>query len=368
MNEALAWLNDPIAVPDAQAAAQARLRQSQLTKPAGSLGELEALAIRLAGLQGRACPAVDRVHIAVFAADHGVAEEQVSAFPQDVTAQMLDNFAAGGAAISVLACHLGATLEVVDLGTVRHSRARQGVRRERIAASTANLAREPAMTPAQLAAALAAGRAAVYRALAADAELFIGGEMGIANTTSATALASALLGLAPASLVGPGTGLDAHGVTHKLRVIERALALHAVHCTSPIETLRRLGGFEIAALVGALIVCAQRRLPVLVDGFIVGAAALVATRIAPGIGDWLLYSHCSAEPGHRSVLQALGARALLDLGLRLGEGSGAAVALPLLRIACELHASMATFEQAGVSAAALEAECDPQYLGAERSL
>lgn len=340
----------PIAAPDAACAAAARARQAQLTKPPGSLGALEALAVRLAALQRRERPQLDTVWISVFAADHGVAAEGVSAFPQAVTAQMIDNFAAGGAAISVLAAQLGATLEVIDLGTVAASRA-AGVRRARIAPSTANLARAPAMTAAQLQEALRCGGDAACRAHAAGAELFVGGDMGIANTTSATALACALLGRPPRELAGPGTGLDARGVAHKAAVIERALALHGAALAAPREALRRLGGFEIAALAGSFIACARCGMPVLVDGFIATAAALVATRLAPACAPWLLYAHRSAEPGHAGLLAALGAEPLLDLGLRLGEGSGAAVAVPLLRLACALHAGMATFAEAGVAGA-----------------
>lgn len=343
------WLHTAAARPDEASAQQAAARQAQLTKPPGALGELEAVAIRLAGLQRRVLPQIERVHVCVFAGDHGVAAENISAFPQSVTAQMIDNFASGGAAISVLARALNATLEIVDLGTVGASQARSGVRRERIAASTANLSREPAMTPAQLAAALNAGRASVQRAVAAQADLYIGGDMGIGNTTSAAALACALLPAAPQALAGPGTGLDAAGVAHKAAVIAGALALHAAHLADPLQALRRLGGFEIAALAGACIAAAQARLPMLVDGYIVGAAALAACRIHPGVGDWLLYAHRSAEPGHAAILAALQARPLLDLGMRLGEGSGAAVAVPLLRLACALHAGMATFAEAGVA-------------------
>jgi len=349
MNDASHWWMLPVRDPDVQARAQAAARQQQLTKPPGALGALEDLAVQLAALQQRACPAVERVHIAVFAADHGVADENVSAFPQAVTAQMIDNFAAGGAAISVAARALGATLEVIDLGTVAPSRAASGVRRERIAPSTANLVHGPAMTDAQLCAALASGRAAAQRAHATGAELFIGGEMGIANTTAATALACALLGCAPAALAGPGTGLDAAGVARKAAVIARALAHHAPHCDTPLEALRRLGGFEIAALAGAYLACAQLSLPVLVDGYIATCAALVAVRLQPAARAWLLFAHRSAEPGHAALLAALDARGLLDLGLRLGEGSGAAVAVPLLRLACALHAGMATFADAGVA-------------------
>lgn len=348
----LPWYTEPCASIDAAAETEARRRQAQLTKPAGALGELELLAIRLAGLQARVLPTVDRVHISIFAADHGVAAENVSAFPQAVTAQMIDNFARGGAAISVAARALGATLEVVDLGTVATSRPAPQVHRAVIAAGTANLACEAAMSDAQLERALAAGHAAAQRAQAASAELFIGGEMGIANTTSASALACQLLGATPMALAGPGTGIDVQGLARKIAVIERALALHGAHCRAPRETLRRLGGFEIAALTGALIRCAQLRMPVLVDGFIVSVAALVATRLNPGVRPWLLFAHRSAEPGHARVLDALGARGLLDLGMRLGEGSGAAVAVPLLRMACVLHADMATFAEAGVATGA----------------
>jgi len=343
------WL-DPVAAPDADAEAQARARQARLTKPPGSLGQLEALAIRLAALQGSPRPTVDRVWISIFAADHGVAAEGVSAFPQAVTGEMLRNFAGGGAAISVLARALGATLEVVDLGTVNDPGELPGVRRAIIAASTANACTQPAMTEAQLQAALAAGAASVHAARAAGAQLFIGGDMGIANTTAASALGCALLGLPAAALGGAGTGLDAAGVAHKVRVIERALARHA-DATTALERLRRLGGFEIAALAGAFLAAAQAGLPVLVDGFIATVAALAAVQLQPACRPWLLFAHRSQEHGHARVLAALEATPLLDLGLRLGEGSGAAVAVPLLRLACALHNGMATFEQAGVSGA-----------------
>lgn len=343
------WLDSPAAPVDEAAAAAAAARQAQLTKPPGALGRLEELAVLLAGLQGRERPAVERVRIVVFAADHGVAAEGVSAFPQAVTVEMVKNFARGGAAISVLARALGAELEVVDAGTLRDPGPLPGVVSHRAGEGTANLAREPAMTAAQLGVALEAGHAAATRARAAGAELFVGGEMGIGNTTAAAALACALLGESPAALAGPGTGLDAAGVARKAAVIERALAVHGAPLADPVEALRRLGGFEIAALAGAFITCAQSGVPVLVDGFICGAAALLAARQCPGAARWFVYSHASAEPGHRRMLDALGARPLLDLGLRLGEGSGAAVAVPLLRLACALHAQMATFAEAGVS-------------------
>lgn len=349
MNTAEDWIASPAQPLDLQAESAARARQDQLTKPPGALGELEAVAIHLAALQGRELPCVDRVQISVFAGDHGVAVENVSAFPQAVTLEMIANFARGGAAISVLARELQATLEVIDLGTVVDAGARPGVIHTRLGAGTANLAREAAMSDAQLDGALRAGRDAVLRAQAAGAELFIGGEMGIANTTAATALACALTGASPQSLAGPGTGLDRVGVNHKAEVIAHALKLHQPYLSNPREALRRLGGFEIAALAGAYIACAQLGIPALIDGFIASAAALAAQAINPSSRSSWLFAHASAEPGHARVLEALHAKPLLNLGLRLGEGSGAAVAVPLLRLACVLHANMATFAQAGVS-------------------
>jgi len=342
------WLTQSCLTPAASFANAARARQTVLTKPPGSLGALEAIAIRLAALQRSEQPRVDEVWICVFAGDHGVAAEGVSAFPQVVTGEMVRNFATGGAAISVLARELGARLEVVNLGTVNDPGEIPGVRRAIVAPSTANFCSEAAMSETQLVQALTAGRASVQAAVSAGAQLFIGGEMGIANTTAATALASALLQRAPATLAGAGTGLDATGIAHKVAVIERALALHAAQ-QEPQAQLRCLGGFEIAALTGAYVAAAQAGLPVLVDGFITTAAALAAVRINPGVRDWLLFSHCSHEHGHAGLLQALDAAPLLDIGMRLGEASGAAVCVPLLRMACALHNGMATFAQAGVS-------------------
>jgi len=344
------WLSAPCAEPDAASAEAARAHQAQLTKPPGSLGALEAIAVRLAMLQKTTRPSADNVWISVFAGDHGVADEGVSAFPQVVTGEMVRNFASGGAAISVLSRALGATLEVVNLGTVNDPGEIPNVRRAIIASATANFCKQPAMTPAQLDAALAAGADSVRAARAGGAQLFIGGEMGIANTTSATALACALLGESPVALAGAGTGLDTAGIAHKAAVIERALARHA-GASDALEQLRRLGGFEIAALVGAYVAAAQAGLPVLVDGFITTAAALAAVRIHPDVRGWLLFAHRSHERGHARLLDALVAEPLLDLGLRLGEASGAATAVPLLRLACALHNDMATFAQAGVSTA-----------------
>lgn len=349
MNSPLTWFTTPARMPDPAAETAARLRQETLTKPPGSLGQLEALATRLAALQGRERPGVDQVQIVVFAADHGVAAEGVSAFPQAVTAEMVKNFARGGAAISVLARTLGARLEVVNLGTVADCGDHAAVTQVRLGPGTANLAQTAAMTEAQALAALDAGRASVVRACSHGVELYIGGEMGIGNTTAAAAVSCALLGAEPEALAGPGTGLDGAGVAHKVGVIRRALLLHRDFLRDPFEVVRCVGGFEIAALSGAYISCAQKGLPVLVDGFIASAAALLASRLCPGAERWMLFAHRSAEPGHGRVLAALRAEPLLALNLRLGEGSGAAAALPLLRLACDLHNGMATFAEAGVS-------------------
>lgn len=327
---------------------RALARQGQLTKPPGSLGRLEALACALCAQQHRDQPGVERVHISVFAADHGVTEEGVSAFPAEVTAQMVANFAAGGAAISVLARELGATLEVVNAGVARPLPDDRGVTDECIAPGTGNIAVAPAMTAAQLEQALHVGDRAAARAADAGAELFIGGEMGIGNTTSAAALASQLLGAPIEKLVGPGTGLDASGIVHKTAVINRALKRHGEE-RDAFNTLASLGGFEIAALAGAMIGAARRGIPVLVDGFIVTAAALAATGLRPDLFPWLHFSHQSREPGHRYLLDALNADPVLNLDMRLGEGSGAATAVPILRSACALHNGMATFADAGVS-------------------
>ncbi|MDF1781841.1 MAG: nicotinate-nucleotide--dimethylbenzimidazole phosphoribosyltransferase [Alcanivoracaceae bacterium] len=337
-----------IHAPNAEYLKAASARQTQLTKPAGSLGKLEQTAIDLAAQQAREKPAVDKIHIAVFAADHGVCAEGISAFPQAVTGQMIANFVQGGAAISVMAKHLGAHLDVINMGTATPPPIDAGVIDEHIAAGTKNFMHEPAMTEAECVAALNAGDRAAERALQQQADLFIGGEMGIGNTTSASAIACALLNERGIALAGPGTGLTSEGVAHKANVIDQALARHG-NQHAPLTVLASLGGFEIAALTGAIIGCAARGIPVLVDGFIVSVATLVATSLRPEVGDWLHFAHHSEEPGHTRVLQALNARPLLNLGMRLGEGSGAAVAVPLLRSACALHNNMATFADAGVS-------------------
>ena len=345
----LQWWQGPCQPLDHVARAKAETRQQQLTKPTGSLGRLEALAIHLAALQGRERPSLDKLWIAIFAGDHGVVAEGISAYPQAVTGQMLANFVTGGAAISVLARQLDAALEVIDLGTAEPLPPLPGVRHLQVGAGTQNFARDPAMTLAQAMICLEAGRDSIQRARAVGCDLFVGGEMGIGNTTAAAALACWLLDCPASELAGPGTGLDGAGVAHKARVIDAALALHRAQIDGPLQALIHLGGFEIAALTGAYLAAAQQGMAVLVDGFICSVAALLAVRLNPGCRDWLLFAHHGAEPGHVRVLQALEAEPLLELGLRLGEGSGAALAVPLLRLACALHGQMATFAEAAVA-------------------
>jgi nicotinate-nucleotide--dimethylbenzimidazole phosphoribosyltransferase len=310
------------------------------TKPRNSLGRLEELGCALAGIRGFVPERLETV-IVVAAGDHGVAAEGVSAYPQEVTAQMVANFASGGAAINVLARAAGARLVVVDAG-VAVAFEHESVRSVRIGAGTANLAKGPAMTGGECRAAVAAGRELVGELGAVDVVAL--GEMGIGNTTSASALSAVLLDVDPALVCGRGTGLDEVGVARKVGTVRRALAVNADR-----DPLAALGGFEIAFLAGVALGCAERRIAVLLDGFITGAVALAAVHIDPDVREVLLASHLSPEPGHALVLQALGLEPLLDLGLRLGEASGAALALPLLHAAIALLRDMATFDDAGVT-------------------
>jgi nicotinate-nucleotide--dimethylbenzimidazole phosphoribosyltransferase len=322
-------------------------RQAQLTKPTGALGRLEQLAIELAGLQETERPRAARVPIIIFAGDHGVVAQGVSAYPQAVTIAMMANFASGGAAISVLARELGSTLEVVDAGTLAEA-AMPGIVTDKPRLGTRDFSVEAALTLAELAFAFEAGQRAVARAKAHQPDLLIFGEMGIGNTTTSAAIAASLLGIGAEDIAGSGTGVDAAGRAHKARVIDAAIARHGVAGAAPEKILCAVGGLEIAAISGAIIAAAQARIPVLIDGFIVSVAVLAAVRLNPSCQPFLLPSHQSAEQGHRLVLRALNVQPLISLDLRLGEGSGAAIALPLVRSACALHNDMATFAQANV--------------------
>lgn len=344
-------LKQPIKALDQAAAQAALLRQAQLTKPAGSLGRLEELAVRLAAMQATEQPHMHKAWVSVFAADHGLAQAGVSAFPAEVTAQMVHNFLQGGAAIAVLAKQQQMAFEVVDVGVNYDFQPQPGLVIAKVAKGTASSLDQAAMSPAQCLAALEAGKQAAERAFSAQVDCFIGGEMGIGNTSAASLLIAKLTGHALTPLVGAGTGLDSTGVELKRAILAQVLDRHAaVDSQNALAVLATFGGFEIAALVGAYVRCAQLGLPVLVDGVITSAAALVAEQLCPGAKDWWLFSHLSVEPAHQVCLSALGVQPLLQLDLRLGEGSGAAVAWPLLQQACWLHNQMATFAEAAVSA------------------
>lgn len=344
-----AWLEQACLSPNSDFLTQATDHQMQLTKPPGALGKLEEIAIKLAAMQNKKLPEIKSVQITVFAADHGIANQGVSAFPQAVTAEMIKNFARGGAAINVLARANNAKLDVVNLGTAFPADNLEGVIDKTIAAGTNDFSVQPAMSVEQCISALTVGAEMADAAHSSKMDLFIAGEMGIANTSSATAVACVLLGRRAEDLAGPGTGLDSDGVSKKAEIINQALALHNISKDEPLEALETFGGFEIAAIAGSYIHCAQLGMPVLVDGFISSVAALVASRIKPSSEDWFIYAHASAEPGHQIIMRALDASPILDLGMRLGEGSGAALAIPLIKSACALHAEMATFAEAGVS-------------------
>ncbi|URM39309.1 nicotinate-nucleotide--dimethylbenzimidazole phosphoribosyltransferase [Acinetobacter sp. AS23] len=344
------WWLESVQQPNLDAKQQAEQHQLQLTKPTGALGDLELIAVKLASLQSNAHPQVNHPWITIFAGDHGVVEENISAYPQAVTRQMLQNFTTGGAAISVIAKYHQAHLQVIDCGTVGEAYQYAGVERHCIRAGTANFAKQVAMNTEECRAALELGKNSVDTAKADGADIYIAGEMGIGNTCSASALACLLLNDTAEQLTGVGTGIGADQLRHKIEVIEQAIELHHKHVTGDaFKTLCAVGGLEIAAIVGAYIRCAQIGLPIIVDGFISSVAALCAIRMNPKVRDWMLFGHQSAEYGHRRILQELNAEPILKMNLRLGEGSGAGTALSLLKMACVLHNQMATFAQAAVS-------------------
>ncbi len=321
---------DALPGPDGAAAAQARAHDAKLTKPAGALGRLEDLAVWLCAWQGRYPARLDHVRLQVFAGNHGIAARGVSAYPAAVTAQMVANFRAGGAAVNQLAACAGARFAVHAFDLEQ---------------PTADFTAQAALTEAQFLAAFNQGASVV----GADVDLLALGEMGIANTTSAAAVSAALFGGDGRLWAGPGTGLDSEGVQHKAALIDQALHQHHASLHDPLEVLRRLGGFELAAMAGAVLAARCACVPVLLDGFVGTAAAAVLHKAAPGALDHCLAGHCSAEPGHRRQLELLGLTPLLTLGMRLGEASGAALAIPILRAALACHTDMATFESAAVS-------------------
>src|SRR5256712_2506380 len=344
----LPGLLDAIAAPAAVAGETAERHLDRLTKPPRSLGRLEELAVRLVLLRGEP-PRVARPVVFPFAADHGVVAEGVSAYPQIVTAQMLENFLKGGAAINVLARQAGASVVVADFGVANPVTRAAGLIDCSMGPGTANMTRGPAMSRAQALQALEAGARLAEEAIAAGADLLATGEMGIGHTTAASAITAAITGAAPEAVTGRGTGVGDATWRRKVEVVRRALAVNAPDARDGLDVLVRVGGFEIAGLVGVVLAGAAHRVPVALDGFISGAAALVAVALAPDAGWALFASHRSAEPGHAVALAHLGLEPYLDLGLRLGEGTGAALFVHLARAAALIYTEMATFKSAGVS-------------------
>jgi nicotinate-nucleotide--dimethylbenzimidazole phosphoribosyltransferase len=336
----------PTLEPAARAALQAHL--DDLTKPQGSLGRLESLGLQLAWIAGTNRPADPPAFLLTFAGDHGVAVHGVSAFPAEVTPQMVANLAAGGAASSVLCRLHGITHRVVDVGVALPCPF-PGVGQRNVMRGTADPLAGPAMTRAQAEACLQAGLEEVADLPAAPFGLLALGEMGIANSTVAALLACAFGGLSPEEAVGPGTGVQGAALAHKVAIVKQVLARHTPDPADPLGTLAALGGAEFGAMAGAMLAGAARGWAVVVDGYIAGAAALVALALEPRLKDFLIWSHRSAEPGASRLLGRLGIEPVLDLGLRLGEGSGAALAVPILRSACAVMREMATFGSAGVS-------------------
>ena len=352
----LSKLLSRIKAPDPASGLRARTHLDQLTKPRGSLGRLEELACRIVEITGLDRPVIRRAVIFTLAADHGVVAEGVSAYPQVVTAQMVENFLRGGAAINVLARRFGADLVVADFGLATppgtHAEgmgARPGLVVKRIAQGTKNMARGPAMTREEALAAIEAGITLVEAERCQGVDLIGTGEMGIGNTTAASAIAAVLTGAPLEAVTGRGTGIDDAAWQRKVAVIRQAIEVNRPDPRDGLDVLAKTGGFEIGGLAGVILAGAAHRVPVVLDGFITGAAALIAHALKPEVSHYLLASHCSAEPGHRAILARLGLEPYLDLGLRLGEGTGAALAFAFIRAAVAIYSEMATFKSAGVS-------------------
>jgi len=334
---------------DESAMRAARARQDTLTKPPGSLGRLEELSIQLAGIKGDPFPSVKRKAIIVMAADHGVALEGVSAYPSDVTAQMVLNFLRGGAAINVLARQAEARVTVVDIGVMADFKSMPGLIQRKVMYGTRNLAQDPAMTREEAEQALQAGVDVFNEEAARGLDIVATGDMGIGNTTPSSAVVAAMTGLSVAQVVGRGTGIDDRGLERKIRVIEQALAVNQPDQNDALDVLHKVGGLEIAGLAGVMIAAASRRIPVVVDGFISTAAAMIAVGLAPQVRDYLISAHQSVEIGHQAMLKHLNLNPLLDLNLRLGEGTGAVLAFHLIEASARILCEMATFDEAGVS-------------------
>lgn len=340
----------PIPPVDISSAQQAEARQRNLTKPAGSLGRLEVISIELAGMKANPLPDVRRKAVIVMAADHGVTLEGVSAYPSDVTYQMVLNFLHGGAAINVLARQAGASVTIVDIGVASDfDPALPGLLHRKVARGTRNLAQGPAMTRAEAEKALAEGMDVLAQVADQGLDLLATGDMGIGNTTPSAAIAAVLTGLPVSAVTGRGTGVDDAGLARKIKIIEQAIALNQPDPNDALDVLSKVGGFEIAGLAGVMIASAARRIPVVVDGFISTAAAMIAVGLVPDVRNYLFSGHKSVEIGHQAMLKHLGLTPILDMNLRLGEGTGATLTFHLIDASARILREMATFEEAGVS-------------------
>ena len=345
---------DRIRPLDREAMKMAATRQGILTKPPVALGRLEAISIQLAGITGNPLPSMARKVIGVMAGDHGVVEEGVSAYPPEVTPQMVLNFQRGGAAINVLGRHVGARVVVTDVGVAADLSGVDGIRHRKVRAGTQNIARGPAMTREEAIRAFEVGIELVEEERENGLNLIATGDMGIANTTPSSAIVAVLTGVSPATVTGRGTGISDQALEIKIRVIEQAIALNQPDRTDAVDVMAKVGGLEIAALAGIILGAAAHRVPVVIDGFISGAAAITAARLCPRAVDYMLPSHLSVEIGHQVVMADLGLKPMFDLEMRLGEGTGAAIAMSIIDAAAKILCEMATFESAGVDSGAGE--------------
>ncbi|MBX0328235.1 nicotinate-nucleotide--dimethylbenzimidazole phosphoribosyltransferase [Oscillochloris sp. ZM17-4] len=334
---------------DAAAMIAASDRQDQLTKPQGALGRLETLSVQVAGITGAPRPRLRKPAVVVMAADHGVARQGVSPFPPEVTPQMVMNFLAGGAAINALSRHVGAQVAVVDIGVAADLPAHPDLISRKLALGTADLSAEPAMSRAQAQAAVEVGIEVATMMIDAGCDILATGEMGIGNTTPSSAIVATLTGLPVGEVTGRGAGVDDAGLRRKVALIEAALALHRPNPADALDVLAKVGGFEIGGMAGLMIGAAARRVPVMIDGFISGAAALIACALAPAAQPYLIATHRSVERGHQAVFARLDLEPLFDLGMRLGEGTGAVLGISLVQAACKALDEMATFGEAGVA-------------------
>jgi len=349
MSALLSKIIEMIKPLDEKAIAAAQARQDLLTKPQGSLGRLEELSVQLAGIQGRPLPQIKHKAIITMAGDHGVVAEKIGNWPQDVTAQMVANFLGGGAGIDVIARQVGARVIVVDMGVATELKPHSQLLSRKVASGTQNIARGPAMTYEQAVAAVETGIEIVTAEVAKGLDIVGTGDMGIGNTTVSSAICAVMMDKPVAEVTGRGTGINDEQLRHKIEVIEKAIAVNKPDYNQPLEVLAKVGGFEIGGLAGVMLGAAAHRVPVVIDGFISGAAALIATALVPRLKDLLIAGHVSDEAGHPLVLGYLGLKPLLDLGMRLGEGTGAALGIFLSEASARILTEMATFTEAGVS-------------------